>query len=67
MTFENLRAFFLTNLLAHDASKKDDQTAFRAVLAHLGYDPQLLVPTRARKYNISFHSRAIEGGEGDPL
>jgi hypothetical protein len=67
VTFENLRAFFLINLLAEDACKNDDQTAFRAVLAHLGYDAHLLVPTRARRYNISFHSRAIEGGEADPL
>jgi hypothetical protein len=67
MTFENLRAFFLINLLAQVNSKNDDQTAFRAALEHLGYEPKMLVPTRARRYNISFHSRAIEGGEADPL
>jgi hypothetical protein len=63
VTYEDLRAFFLKNL---QASNQDDQTAFRSVLALLGYDPNNLVPARARRYNISFHSRAIEV-DGDPL
>ncbi len=63
MTFENLRAFFIINLQSQD---KNDQ-AFRDALAHLGYDPKTLVPKRARRYNISFHSRAIEERESPPL
>ena len=47
----------MINLQGQD---NNDQT-FRDMLAHLGYDPKILVPTRARRYNISFHSRAIEG------
>ena len=62
MTYEDLRAFFLTTLQASN----HDHSGFRSTLALLGYDPKNLLPTRARRYNLSFHSRAIEGG-GDPL
>ena len=62
MTYEDLRALFLTTLQA----SKENHLAFRSSLALLGYDPKNLLPTRARRYNLSFHSMAIEGG-GEPL